>query len=270
MIDQSYPEDSEITGTRQWLRARARYLVGGLRGRGKLDPVYADHCEDRDGPGPEQWKRYSSCGDLVQGLAQEAGCSLPFINRADLDGWRPGRNLLDFYDASGKARHQELKDWNAENGAPALPSNEVPGCGALCFVWNTGPDAHALVAGRRVTGPRGEPLLETFNFGAGGMTPTEFPGARQVNVLLRDCWQVTLSSGTTGQVYLPHGSPRSLRAGEKSQKKLSGVWLGGRRLRYVLDVPRLIELCDPDALPQMTGDVIDAIEAETVAYEARA
>lgn len=261
-------QENAIEAYRDFIRARARVLVGGLRGRGKLDPVYAAYCEDRDGPGLDQWRKYSSCGDLVQGLTLEMGCSLPFVNREALDGWRPGRNLLDFYDGTGKARHSALKTWNAANGTPAELSNDVPGCGAFCFVWSDhGRDAHTLVAGRTFTGPKGEPLLETFNFGAGGMSPTEFPGAKQVNAVLRDCWQVTLNTGTIGQVYLPHGQTRSLRAGEKSQRKLTGLWIGGRRLRYVLDVPQLLELCDEDKLPEMTGEWIDAIEAQTLDYE---
>ncbi len=241
------PTDDEIVAARLWLRARARFLVGGLHGRGKDDPVYVGVTEGRDGPGPEQRKRYSSCGDLSQALVFEMGCRQDFVNRKEHKGWRPGRNLLDFY---------------AGADAPAEPSNAAPGVGAICFVWSdAGRDAHTFTAGSvRTDAP--EVLLETFNYGAGGMSPAEFPGAKQSNVPLRESWQVVLASGTTSVVQLPLGSERTLRAGEKSQKKLPGLWVGARRLRYVLDVPRLLELCDPDLLPDMSGEVLDAIEAE--------
>ncbi len=241
------PTDNEIEAARLWLRARARFLVGGLKGRGKLDPIYVATTEGRDGPGPEQRKRYSSCGDLPQALCFELGCRQDFVNRAEHKGWRPGRNLLDFY---------------AGKDAPAVPSNEVPGCGAICFVWSdSGMDAHTFVAGHVLTNAP-EVLIETFNFGAGGMSPAEFPGAHQSNARLREAWSVVLKSGVASTVLVPLGQARTLGAGEKSQRKLTGLWVGNRRLRYVLEVPRLLGLCDPDLLPVMSGEVIDAIEAE--------
>ena len=239
------PTDGEIAAARLWLVSRARLLVGGLRGRGKLDPLYVGVTEGRDTPA--MWSRYSSCGDLSQALAFELGCRQGFINRAEHKGWKPGVNLLRFY---------------AGADAPAsLSDDSIPKPGAICFVWSDhGRDAHTFVAGDTIAGVS----LETFNYGAGGMSPHEFPGARQSNAQLRECWQVQLKSGASSTVLVTLGAGRTLGAHEKSQRKLAGLWIGNRRLRYVLDVPRLLELCDPDLLPDMSGEVLDAMALEAL------
>lgn len=259
------PTDAEIEAMRMWLRARARFLVGGLKGRSKTDPVYA-HGSEAEHHVPRE--HYSSCGDLPQCLAFESGVRLPFVNRTEYEGWRPGRNLLDFYDGTSKGRHAALKTWNAENGTPAAPSNDVPGAGAFCFVWSDeGKDAHALVTGYVLE----DGTIETFNYGSSGMSEAEFPGGKQVNAKLRERWAVVLKSGAVSNVLYPYGQDRPLGPNEKSQRKLAGLWIGSRRLRFVLDVPRLLELCDPDLLPLQgggAGEVIDAIDEETDLYEA--
>ncbi len=233
---------------RLWLRARARLLCGGLRGRGKSDPIYVAATEHEHHVAREH---YSSCGDLPQALAFEAGCRLPFVNRAEHEGWRPGRNLLDFYDRG-----------------PASPSNDVPGAGDFWFIWSDGgPEPHAFVAGYFVFVQGVPPTLETFNYGAGGMSAAEFPGARQSNTPLRERWAVVLKTGAVSLVLHPYGVARTLGPSEKGQTKQTGLWIGQRRLRYVLDAARLLELCEPELVPSLTGEEIDAIEAEADQYE---
>ena len=87
----------------------------------------------------------------------------------------------------------------------------------------------AFAGGRELTD---SPWLkvETFNFGAGGMTRTEFPGAH--------CVTSTAERRSTGGV--------------------PGLWLGKRRLQYIVPLERL--LADSEALPAMSGEVIDELE----------
>lgn len=244
-------ESADLTAARQYARAYARWRCGGAlllykgcppgqTGRGKLDPVYVEETQGRDDK--RWWDRYSSCGDLSQGLAAHLGVRTPYVNRADAKGmgWIPGRNLLHFYDDEFTARtsgYHLLADYIRDHGRPAIvpPAGYVPKAGDLGFIWTPGQNnAHTFVFGNLLAfansrAPETAPALvaETFNYGAGGMTRTEFPGAHCVE--------------------------------SKIERRANGLWFGARKLQWIVPLERL--LADSDGLPAMSGDVIDELEA---------
>ena len=239
--------DADLTAARQYTRAYARWRCGGAlplyrgapagqTGRGKLDPVYVEETEGRDQKA--FWDHYSSCGDLSQGLAYHLGVREPYINRAAMPGgWHPGRNLLHFYDpARGSSSYPALGEYCAAHGTPAIavPAGYVPKAGDIGFIWTPGQNnAHTFVFGNLLAfgnsrAPETAPALvaETFNFGAGGMTRTEYPGAHCVE--------------------------------SKIERRANGLWLGQRKLQFIVPLERL--LADSDGLPPMSGEVIDELE----------
>jgi hypothetical protein len=244
----------DLTASRRYVRAYARWRCGGAlplykgcppgqTGRGKLDPVYVEETQGRDMKA--FWDRYSSCGDLSQGVAAHLGVRKPYVNRADGygKGWIPGRNLLHFYSGEQSARqagHHHLADYVRDHGMPAIvpPAGYVPQAGDLGFIWTPGQNnAHTFVfgdvlafSGPRIGGSVVEAtalVAETFNYGAGGMTRTEYPGAHCVE--------------------------------SKIERRASGLWFGQRKLHYIVPLERL--LADSDGLPAMSGEVIDELEA---------
>ncbi len=171
MIEKSSPEFADLLG--EAIVSLSRYFCGvpyvhappgGVaNGRTKLDPVYRQVTEGRDGPGPEQWRHYSSCGDQLHAILERVGVRLPFLNRKSLHGWVPGANI---------SRLQRPACPFA--AAPLAASTYRPPNGSLCLIWKTGTDAHALV----ILGPGSdEHHIETGNYGAGGMSPSSSPGA---------------------------------------------------------------------------------------------
>ncbi len=243
----------DLTAARQYARAYARWRCGGKlplykgcppgqTGRGKLDPVYVEETQGRDMK--SFWDRYSSCGDLSQGLAAHLGVRKPYVNRADGygKGWIPGRNLMHFYDeckpGSASARvYPVLSEYNRAHGMAAIvpPAGYVPAAGDLGFIWTPGQNnAHTFVFGNLIafgnaSAPETAPALiaDTFNYGAGGMTRTEYPGAHCVE--------------------------------SKIERRSSGLWFGQRKLQFIVPLERL--LADSDGLPAMSGEVIDELEA---------
>lgn len=244
-------DSGDLQAARQYARAYARWRCGGRlplyphcppgqTGRGKLDPVYIEETQGRDQKA--FWDHYSSCGDLSQGLAYHLGVRTPYINRADAHGkgWHPGRNLLHFYDpARGSASYPALGAYCAQHGTPAVKpaADYVPQAGDLGFIWTPGQNnAHTFVFGHVLAFALGEtlataPLLavETFNYGAGGMTRTEFPGA--------------------------HCSE------SRVERRNGGLWLGQRKLHFAVPLERLLADADPTLVPAMTGEAIDELEA---------
>lgn len=192
------------------MRARARFLCGGYRGRSKLDPVYVEVTEGRDSKA--MWAKYSSCGDLSQEMAFHMGVRELWINRAQYLGWRPGQNLTAFYSASGPAK--------------SPPLGYLPEPGDLGFIWRTGFDAHTFVFGDPLPGG----LIETFNYGAGGMQAIHYPGARMDRSTLR---------AEGGKLHV-----------------------GARTLHMVCTVPQLLERCG--VLPEITNDTISELEARVL------
>lgn len=155
----------QLGQARRYMRALARFWCGGYRGRSKLDPTYVEVTEGRDTK--SQWEDYSSCGDLSQALAYHMGVREAWVNRKAHLGWKAGVNLIRFYDKDGPAK--------------SPPLGYLPEPGDIGFIWLTGFDAHTFVFGDPLPGG----LIETFNYGAGGMQPIHFPGSRMSKSPLR-------------------------------------------------------------------------------------
>ena len=205
-----------LEAARRYARAKARFACGGSKGRGKLDPVYVDVTQGRDFKG--NWEKYSSCGDLLHWHAEEMGVDEPWINR---DGH--GRKW-EFIGSKGN-----IGKLQAPHGpAIATPVGYLPEAGDYLMCWNTGNgDVHVRIAGNTKDG-----ILETFDFGAGGMTNTEFPGA--------SCGQIKLI--TNGG----HLDGQSLRT--KAIK----------RIQKVIPLPVILALSKN--IPQLSGEDITSLE----------
>lgn len=139
-----------------------------IAGFDKLAPIYVATTERRDGPGPEQRKRYSSCGDQLHAILERIGIREPWINRASLKQYRDTKNI------------QELEPFDAKSNpigstasvyAPKSAAYRPP-VGSLCLIWTSGYDAHALVCLGYV-----DTHMITGNYGAGGMSAATVPGA---------------------------------------------------------------------------------------------
>lgn len=145
--------------------ALCEYACGFEAGRSKDDAVYKEVTEGRDGPGPDVRKRYSSCGDLAHWLYSRLGIRQRWVNRTD-DGvygtWKPGANITQLW--GGACPFDQV---------PPDDPNWKPDAGDVLLIWNTGFDAHVMVAiGHDGTN------LRTANYGAGGMSPLPAPGAK--------------------------------------------------------------------------------------------
>ncbi len=167
----------------------ARMACGGIAGVSKDNPIYVRVTEGRDGPGPAQRARYSSCADLAHWLLETLGCRSDFLNRKSLGGWVSGVNVSRL-DTRGPTNPR---------GCPwtRLPrAGWQPEPGDILIAWNNGLDAHVMVAVgfRDIDGTR---VLETANYGAGGMSPAVSPGAR--------CAAAALTEVTPGKFM--YGSP---------------------------------------------------------------
>lgn len=145
--------------------ALCEHACGYDAGRAKDDPVYVEVTEGRDGPGPKQREKYSSCGDLAHWLYKRLGIREPFINRTD-DGvngpWKAGENVARLW--GGACPFDRV---------PPADLAWMPKPGDVLLVWNTGFDAHVMVA-LGIEGTK----LRTANYGAGGMSAGLSPGAR--------------------------------------------------------------------------------------------
>ena len=145
--------------------ALCEYACGYEAGRSKDDDVYKEVTEKRDGPGPDQRKRYSSCGDLAHWLYRRLGIRQEWVNRTDDDAfgpWKPGANIARLW--GGACPFDQV---------PPNDSSWKPGPGDVLLIWNSGVDAHVMVA----LGHDGT-TLRTANYGAGGMSPLASPGAK--------------------------------------------------------------------------------------------
>jgi len=205
-----------LIAARRYARALARWACGGNDGRGKLDPVYVEVTQGRDFKG--NWEHYSSCGDLLHWHAEMMGVDEPWINR---DGH--GRRWEFIGDRGNIGKLQ------APHGpAIATPVGYLPEPGDYLMCWNTGNgDVHVRIAGNTLNG-----VLETFDYGAGGMTNTEKPGA--------SCGSVKLV--TNGG----HLDFKSLRSGAV------------KRCQKVIPLPVIIGLSKK--MPQLTGEDIEEME----------
>jgi hypothetical protein len=151
--------------------ALCEYACGYEAGRNKDDPVYLEVTEGRDGPGPERRRRYSSCGDLAHWLYKRLGVREQWLNRTDDNAfgpWRPGENIARL--------------WGGACPFDQVPPDDpqwMPDPGDVVLIWNSGIDAHVMVA----IGRDGA-ALRTANYGAGGMSPLASPGAKIASKVL--------------------------------------------------------------------------------------
>jgi hypothetical protein len=136
---------------------------GMLLGRDKIDPIYIDITERRDGPGPERRAKYSSCGDQLHAILERIGVRESWVNRASRSNYVVGANIV------------RLREPACPCARPPLPREAYrPPPGSLCLIWTTGLDAHALV----VLGPGSDSRhILTGNYGAGGMSAAISPGS---------------------------------------------------------------------------------------------
>ena len=107
------------------------YACGGSDGRPETDSVYQAVTEGRD-RGAMQ-RRYSSCGDLAHWLLYRLGVRLPFVNRAEHQGWTSGVNV-------SRLAFERFADIDPGRTARFLP-------GDIGIVWSTpeATDAHVFV-----------------------------------------------------------------------------------------------------------------------------
>ena len=205
------------------IAALASWACGYSKGRGKLDPVYVKWTEGRDAKG--SWAHYSSCADLGHGIAQRCGVRERWVNREtdDVNGpWKPVLNV----------------------GLLGVPSEAVtaayhsPGLGDIWILsnahWPAGSDYHVAVCLGPNPAVHGEWL--TANYGAGGMSASEKPGAKISSKPL----------ATDG----------------------AGIIYGSKRVSRVITVPNLVgrstgkpDFSGPDFDADFTGEVKDALEA---------
>ena len=162
-----YSDGKVMAPLHVWQRAAValcEWACGYDQGRTKDDPVYKIVTENRDGPGREQRKHYSSCGDLGHFLLERLGVREPWINRDD-DGlfgnWKSGVNVSNLWGSGCPIDMVPGKDWKPEPGD-------------ILILWNTGFDAHVCVSSGETVNNK----LKTFNYGVGGMNPEASPGSR--------------------------------------------------------------------------------------------
>lgn len=176
-LDKSSPEYLEALTAA--ILGLSRYFVGVpydlpppggvINGRDKLDPVYREVTENRDGPGPAQRKTYSSCADQPHAILKRLGVEASWVNQ--------GANHV-----YGAAQMTKLQPGACPAAQWALPDGSVPPPGSLCLIWTSGNDAHALV----LHGPGSDANhVLTANYGAGGMSEATSPGSNLADSPLR-------------------------------------------------------------------------------------
>lgn len=146
--------------------------IGGvINGFSKLDPIYVETTERRDGPGDRERENYSSCADQLHAIMERVGVRERWVNRASLGFYKnstPTITKLEPYHSKNNPIGSPASIW-----APKDPAYRPP-AGSLCLIWTTGGDAHALV----VLGPGSDSRhIRTANYGAMGMNKALSPGA---------------------------------------------------------------------------------------------
>jgi hypothetical protein len=211
----------DMLACRQYARALARYACGGKAGRSKLDPLYVEVTHGRDFRA--NWEHYSSCGDLLHWHAEQMGVDEKWINRDRTD---PPRHW-EFLGTRGN-----IGKLQAPLGpAIATPISYLPEAGDYLLCWHDdGEGVHVRIAGNTEAG-----VLETFDYGAGGMTNTEHGAS---------CNHLKLVTNG-GKLFL---------------ETLPGVPHAIKRVQKVIPLPVIVALAG-SRLPSMTGEEIDALEA---------
>lgn len=211
------PDD--LIAARSYARALSRFACGGAKGRGKLDPVYVEVTQGRDSK--PNWTHYSSCGDQLHWHSVKMGVPITtdWINRDDPASGKKWE-FLNGRDNIGKLQHP--------GPATVTPTSYVPDAGDYLLCWHEdGQDVHVRICGNTNTG-----MLETFDYGAGGMSNSEFPGAT--------CNQVKI--GTIGQKLILINPKNGVHT----------------VVQKVIPLPVILALSAN--LPSMTGEEIDALE----------
>lgn len=190
---------ADLPEARRYARALARFACGGRAGRGKLDPVYVDITQGRDYRA--NWTHYSSCGDLLHWLAWQFGVRSEWVNRDDTE---TGHKWTFGTEHNGGRDNISTLQGRKGFAGPAIvtPHDYLPEPGDFLLCWHddqTG--VHVRVAGN--TDEHG--VVETFDYGAGGMQAVEHPGA--------SCNHLKLVHRTDGALLLdttdgPHKSKR--------------------------------------------------------------
>ncbi len=117
--DENGKFDEELT--RKVIVANAKYAVNGDVGRNEPDPVFKEITENR-----QNFKGYSSCGDLIQWSLRRLGFKdEKIINRTDDDGnvpWRVGVNISRLVFSTGKnfVRASHVEAFNGKPGDMGL------------------------------------------------------------------------------------------------------------------------------------------------------
>jgi hypothetical protein len=197
---------------RTGIASLAKWACGYDKGRGKLDPVYVEVTEGRDKKGG--WASYSSCADLGHFLANRSSDS---VNGP----WKPVVNVS----CLGTPSEPVTTHYLPEPGDIWIMSNHP---------WPTGNDYHVCVYVGANAAKHGEHI--TANYGAGGMSNSEFPGAKLASHML----------ATDG----------------------AGLIYGAKRVSRVITVSNLVarstaapDFSGPDYDADFTGEVQDALEA---------
>lgn len=202
----------------------AAWACGYALGRSKVDPVYVDVTENEHGCARE---KYSSCADLVHWLAKRCGVQRAWVNRTDDDFGPNWQFAVNVSRIAGVGK--------------VVTGTFLPEPGDMCISWNRPDtkDAHVWV----YLGPNEAKPGEHWsaNYGAGGMSKAESPGARLASKPMR--------------------------------VEGSALMYGSRRVQRVLTVPALVamrvggaarpDFSGPDSswTGQWSGDVVDALEA---------
>src|SRR6185369_8371834 len=125
-----YKPNPDVEVWRLAATALCEYACGYAEGRSKLDPVYREVTENRDGPSAEARAKYSSCADLGWWLLDRLGFRRPWTNRASRGTFQWGRNVSDF------------------TGCPiAHAPKAMPEAGDILEIWSAADthDAHVCV-----------------------------------------------------------------------------------------------------------------------------
>lgn len=221
-----YTPSTDVDAWQDAIVALAEWACGYDKKRSKDDPIYIMVTEGRDGPTPEVRKNYSSCGDQGNWILERLGLREKWINRKSLGQYVTGANVTRLGLGCPIAK------------APPNTSDSSwrPLPGTICEIWNTGFDAHVFV----ILGPGSDANhVRTANYGAGGMSPSAFPGADIADspfVARADGWYV-------GLVH-----PRKLQ-----------------RMITAEDASKLSKVAPDLTGCNVTGDVIDALGATFVA-----
>jgi hypothetical protein len=219
----------EVAAARRYVRALARWRCGGSKGRGKLDPVYVETTQGRDFRA--NWEHYSSCGDLLHCVAWDIGVRDEWVNRDDA---ATGRKWTFALPTNGGRDNISTLQGRKGHPGPAIvtPASYLPEPGDFGLCWHDDMSGvHVRIFGNTDAG-----VVETFDYGAGGMSKSEFPGAK--------CNHLRIKASGDGHLIL---------------ETLPGVPYSSKRVQKIVPLPKLIEVVG-DRRPSFDGGTIEEME----------